>query len=136
MPLSLAILFLNFISILVLIWCICFSKYFKALKKTPSNTKAAAKNEKPKKKEWTKEDDAARKIQTKYRQFTAKKNLEKKKKEKEEYEELMEKLEKEVLNFDENIFDVGYCFQLFLKIKFFFGFFKLRQIYSWNEINY
>ncbi|KAK3800105.1 hypothetical protein RRG08_015071 [Elysia crispata] len=66
-----------------------------SLKKTPSNTKAASKNEKPKRKEWTKEDDAARKIQTKYHQFAAKKCLEKKKREKEEYEELMEKLEKE-----------------------------------------
>ncbi|RUS72886.1 hypothetical protein EGW08_019346 [Elysia chlorotica] len=66
-----------------------------SLKKSSSNTKKQSKNEKPKKNEWTKEDDAARKIQTKYRQFTAKKNLEKKKKEKEEYEELMEKLEKE-----------------------------------------
>lgn len=66
-----------------------------SLKKAPKNTKQGTKNEKPKKKEWTKEDDAARKIQTKYRQFKAKKDLEKKKKEKEEYEELMEKLEKE-----------------------------------------
>ncbi|GFS01435.1 FAM83H antisense RNA 1 (head to head) [Elysia marginata] len=66
-----------------------------SLKKVSSNTKPATKNEKPKKKEWTKEDDAARKIQTKYRQFTAKKAIEKKRKEKEEYEELMEKLEKE-----------------------------------------
>ena len=39
----------------------------------------------------------ARKIQTKYRQYRAKKLLEKKKKEKQDYEDLMEKLEKEVL---------------------------------------
>ena len=38
----------------------------------------------------------ARRIQTKYRQYRAKKLLEKKKKEKQDYEELMEKLEKEV----------------------------------------
>lgn len=45
---------------------------------------------------WTEKDDAALKIQTKYRQFRAKKALDKKKKEKQEYEELMDKLEKEV----------------------------------------
>lgn len=46
---------------------------------------------------WTEKDDAARKIQTKYRQYRAKKALEKKKKEKQDYNDLMEKLEKEVL---------------------------------------
>lgn len=50
---------------------------------------------KPKAKVWTEKDDAACKIQTKYRQFRAKKALDKKKKEKQEYEELMDKLEKE-----------------------------------------
>lgn len=45
---------------------------------------------------WTEKDHAALKIQTKYRQFRAKKALDKKKKEKQEYEELMDKLEKEV----------------------------------------
>ena len=55
-----------------------------------------AAQQKPKEKVWTKEDDMARKIQTKFRQYRAKKALEKKKKEKEEYEELMERLEKEV----------------------------------------
>lgn len=45
---------------------------------------------------WTEKDDAALKIQTKYRQYRAKKALDKKKKEKQEYEELMDKLEKEV----------------------------------------
>ena len=39
----------------------------------------------------------ARKIQTKYRQYRAKKLLEKKKREKQEYDDLMDKLEKEVL---------------------------------------
>ncbi|CAC5367262.1 Putative IQ motif and ankyrin repeat domain-containing protein LOC642574 homolog [Mytilus coruscus] len=50
---------------------------------------------KPKEKVWTKQDDSARTIQTKYRQFRAKKILEKKKKEKMDYEELMNKLEHE-----------------------------------------
>lgn len=58
--------------------------------------KKTASTEKPKEKVWTKEDDAARKIQTKYRQYRAKKVLDKKKKEKEEYNELMDRLEKEV----------------------------------------
>ncbi|XP_060605886.1 IQ motif and ankyrin repeat domain-containing protein 1-like [Ruditapes philippinarum] len=51
--------------------------------------------EKPKEKVWTEKDDAARKIQTKFRQYRAKKALEKKKKEKEDYNDLMDKLEKE-----------------------------------------
>lgn len=51
---------------------------------------------KPKAKVWTEKDDAALRIQTKYRQYRAKKMLEKKKKDKEEYEELMDRLEKEV----------------------------------------
>ncbi|XP_048763546.2 IQ motif and ankyrin repeat domain-containing protein 1-like isoform X2 [Ostrea edulis] len=50
---------------------------------------------KPKAKVWTEKDDAALRIQTKYRQYRAKKMLEKKKKDKEEYEELMDRLEKE-----------------------------------------
>ena len=45
---------------------------------------------------WTKQDDAARTIQTKFRQFRSKKILEKKKKEKQEYNNLMDKLEQEV----------------------------------------
>ncbi|KAK3583241.1 hypothetical protein CHS0354_015422 [Potamilus streckersoni] len=49
----------------------------------------------PQKKAWTKEDEAARKIQTKIRQFLAKKQLEKKRKEKMAYNELMDKLERE-----------------------------------------
>ncbi|XP_061168041.1 IQ motif and ankyrin repeat domain-containing protein 1-like [Saccostrea echinata] len=57
--------------------------------------KPAATPAKPKEKVWTEKDDAALKIQTKYRQFRAKKALIKKKKEKEDYEELMDKLEKE-----------------------------------------
>lgn len=59
-------------------------------------TKKTGAPEKPKEKVWTKDDDAARKIQTKYRQYRAKKVLEKKKKEKQDYDELMDKLEKEV----------------------------------------
>ncbi|XP_046549030.1 IQ motif and ankyrin repeat domain-containing protein 1-like [Haliotis rubra] len=50
---------------------------------------------KPKEKVWTREDDAARTIQTSYRRFQAKLFLEKKKKEKKEYDELIDKLEKE-----------------------------------------
>lgn len=56
----------------------------------------AAEPTKPKEKVWTKQDDAARTIQTRFRQYRAKKVLEKKKKEKVEYDELMDKLEKEV----------------------------------------
>ncbi|KAL3869152.1 hypothetical protein ACJMK2_041866 [Sinanodonta woodiana] len=47
------------------------------------------------KKVWTKEDEAAKKIQKQVRQFLAKKQLEKKRKEKMVYDELMDKLEKE-----------------------------------------
>ncbi|XP_074658400.1 IQ motif and ankyrin repeat domain-containing protein 1-like [Tubulanus polymorphus] len=60
-----------------------------------SNPKKSATPAEPKKKVWTKEDDAASKIQTKYRQFRSKKILEKKRQEKADYEELMDKLEKE-----------------------------------------
>eukprot|EP00118_Oscarella_pearsei_P010653 m.66547 g.66547 ORF g.66547 m.66547 type:complete len:641 (+) comp35393_c0_seq2:388-2310(+) len=49
----------------------------------------------PKKRAWTKEDGAARKIQTKFRQHLAKKELEKRKKEKEEYNALMDKIQKD-----------------------------------------
>ncbi|XP_066303591.1 IQ motif and ankyrin repeat domain-containing protein 1-like [Branchiostoma lanceolatum] len=56
---------------------------------TPSKTEA------PKKKVWTKEDEAARKIQTVYRGYRGRKLLQQKKKEKEDYLELMEKLERE-----------------------------------------
>lgn len=51
---------------------------------------------KPKEKVWTKEDDAARTIQTKIRQHLAKKKLKELKNKKQEYEELMLNLEKEV----------------------------------------
>ena len=51
----------------------------------------------PKAPVWTPQDEAAKKIQTKARQFLAKKALERKKKEKQEYEELMNKLEHEVI---------------------------------------
>ena len=48
------------------------------------------------KKRWTKEDDAALKIQRVVRQFLARRRLARKKKEKKEYEELMDKLERDV----------------------------------------
>ena len=51
----------------------------------------------PPKKKWTKEDEAARVIQTQARQYLARKERERKKKEKEEYEALMDRLEKEVM---------------------------------------
>ncbi|KAJ8305745.1 hypothetical protein KUTeg_016290 [Tegillarca granosa] len=60
--------------------------------KGKSNVQAPSK---PKEKVWTKEDDAARTIQTKVRQHLAKKKLKELKKKKEEYEELMLNLEKE-----------------------------------------
>lgn len=52
---------------------------------------------KPKARVWTKQDDAARTIQTKYRQHLAKKLLARKKKEKQDYNDLMDKLEKEAV---------------------------------------
>ncbi|KAI8521319.1 IQ motif and ankyrin repeat domain-containing protein 1 [Branchiostoma belcheri] len=52
-------------------------------------------SDKPQKKVWTKEDEAACKIQKVYRGYRAKKLLRQKKKEKEDYLELMEKLERE-----------------------------------------
>lgn len=61
----------------------------------PGVKKAPAAQEKPKEKVWTPQDEAARKIQCTFRQYRAKKALEKKKKEKEDYDELMDKLEKE-----------------------------------------
>ena len=65
-------------------------------KKGPAAKGAPKKDEKPPAKKWTPQDDAARKIQTKVRQFLAKAALRKLKKEKEDYHELMERLEKEV----------------------------------------
>jgi len=50
-------------------------------------------------KKWTKEDEAACKIQKYVRRFLAKRQLAKKKKERADYEELMDKLEKEVYFF-------------------------------------
>ena len=47
------------------------------------------------KKKWTKEDDAAVKIQFAVRRFLAEKRLARKKKEKEDYDELMDKLERD-----------------------------------------
>ena len=57
----------------------------------PAAGKGKAEPAKPKERVWGPKDDAARKIQTKYRQYRSKKALEKLKKEKEEYEELMDK---------------------------------------------
>ena len=48
-------------------------------------------------KKWTAQDTAARTIQTKIRQFLAKRKLKRLRKEKEDYEELMKKLEHEAL---------------------------------------
>ena len=73
--------------------------HFSAKKAAPAKGKTQTNktSEKPKEKVWTKEDEAARKIQTKIRQFLAKKKLAKKKKEKVDYEEMMDRLEKEVI---------------------------------------
>lgn len=63
-----------------------------------ADPKAAAKKveQKPAVKKWTKEDDAARKIQTVARGFLSRRTLQKMRKEKEDYEALMDKLEQEV----------------------------------------
>ena len=61
-----------------------------------SNKAGTSATKQPKKKEYTKQDLAAIKIQTCARGFLARRKLEKIKKEKEEYEETMERLEKEV----------------------------------------
>ena len=47
-------------------------------------------------KKWTREDEAACKIQKYIRRFLAKRQLAERKKERADYEQLMEKLEKEV----------------------------------------
>ena len=49
-----------------------------------------------KKKQWTKEDEMARKIQTAFRGYRCRRSLLQLKRKKEEYEELMRKLEKDV----------------------------------------
>ena len=49
-----------------------------------------------KKRQWTKEDDMARKIQTAFRGYRCRKSLLELKKKKEEYDVLMKKLEKDV----------------------------------------
>ena len=71
----------------------------KNVKSSSSQTKTAptkdGKSPKPAEKKWTPQDEAAKKIQTHFRGFRARKKLEAKKKEKEDYEALMEKLEKE-----------------------------------------
>ncbi|CAH1774100.1 unnamed protein product [Owenia fusiformis] len=76
-----------------------------AVKKTagkaaPKGKQDAASNkkaDKPKEKVWTKDDEAARKIQTGARGYLARKKLKALKKEKADYDELMDKLEKEAL---------------------------------------
>ncbi len=66
------------------------------LVKGKSSKEAINKPEKQvQKKKWTKEDDAAVKIQFAMRRFLAKRKLARKKKEKEEYDELMDKLERD-----------------------------------------
>lgn len=63
-----------------------------------SDTKVAKKQSdtKPAVKKWTKEDEAARVIQTAARGYLGRKTLEKMKKEKQDYEDTMDKLEREV----------------------------------------
>lgn len=51
---------------------------------------------KPQKPAWTKEDGAARKIQTVFRRYRAKKTLSVRRKEKEDYDLLMDKIQREV----------------------------------------
>ncbi len=67
-----------------------------AKKGAPSKDKPGSAKAKPKEKVWTKEDEAARKIQTMGRGYIARKQLKILKQKKQEYEELMDKLEKEV----------------------------------------
>ncbi|CAD5125234.1 DgyrCDS13477 [Dimorphilus gyrociliatus] len=67
----------------------------KSVQKTPAKNATVSKEPPKSVKKWTKEDDAASKIQREIRHFLAKKSLQKKKQEKLEYEELMDKLEKE-----------------------------------------
>ena len=62
----------------------------------PGGSKVAASTSAPKK--WTKQDDAARKIQTAVRKLLARRAVEKKRKDKEEYEATIERLEREVIN--------------------------------------
>ena len=63
--------------------------------------KPGAAKDAPAVKKWTKEDDAARKIQTCARGYIARKELQKRKKEKQDYEEMIERLEKEVSEYSE-----------------------------------
>lgn len=76
--------------------CLYVIFYIGAKKAGATPAKGKQEPAKPKEKVWTKQDDAARTIQTKFRQFRSKKILEKKKKEKQEYNNLMDKLEQEV----------------------------------------
>ena len=69
----------------------CIAKEVHAVKESPikqSTSIAVIK--------WTREDEAACKIQKHVRRFLAKQQLSRKKKEHADYEELMDKLEKEV----------------------------------------
>ena len=61
--------------------------------KAGGNDRASVKVGKP---VWTREDGAARRIQTVYRRYRAKKELAARRKEKEEYDALMDKLQREV----------------------------------------
>lgn len=71
--------------------------FFKSAKK--SNVKGAAPKEesaKPAVKKWTKEDEAAKKIQTSIRGFLGRRKLLHLRKEKQDYDDLMDKLERDV----------------------------------------
>jgi hypothetical protein len=61
--------------------------------KAGNATSNSVKSQKP---VWTKEDGAARKIQTVYRRYLAKKALAERRKEKEEYDALMDKIQRDV----------------------------------------
>ncbi|XP_021375352.1 putative IQ motif and ankyrin repeat domain-containing protein [Mizuhopecten yessoensis] len=61
----------------------------------PAAAKGKAEPAKPKAKVWTKQDEAAKKIQTQIRVFLARKTVARKRKEKQDYDELMDKIEKE-----------------------------------------
>lgn len=72
--------------------CNCLAKKFPAVEEKPGKPPAPVAVKK-----WTKEDEAARKIQKCVRRFLAVRQLAKRKKEHADYEELMDKLEKEVV---------------------------------------
>lgn len=63
-----------------------------------------------KKRQWTKEDDMARKIQTAFRGYHCRKSLLELRRKREEYDTLMKKLEKDVRCVHiQNIASVIYC---------------------------